>query len=120
MARILLAGHHWQARALLRAQLIEEGLDVEAHETIREALKSLEASPALPTLFVADLTFSDDPASDAQLLSAWSMRVPIWILASRSLIVQEFLKGHGFEMTFFRPIDLGELVEQIKQRLMER
>ena len=38
MTQVLLAGKDWQARALVRAQLIEEGLDVEADETIREAL----------------------------------------------------------------------------------
>ena len=117
MAQILLVGKDWQPRALLRAQLIEEGLDVEARETVAEALASLEASPALPALLVADLSSSDDPITDAELLSGWTRQVPTWILASRSLIVDPSLKGRGFELILFRPIDIGELVEQIKRRL---
>ena len=38
MSHILIAGKDWQARALLRAQLLEEGFEVEAHETIPDAL----------------------------------------------------------------------------------
>ncbi len=56
MNRVLLVGKDWQARALLRAQLIEEGLKVEAHETVQEAVESLEMSPLLPGLLVADLS----------------------------------------------------------------
>jgi CheY-like chemotaxis protein len=117
MAQILLVGKDWQARALLRAQLIEEGLDVEAQETVAEALASLEASPALPVLLVADLSSSDNPATDAEVLSGWARQIPTWILASGSLIVDKSLKGRGFELILFRPIDVGELVEQIKRRL---
>jgi DNA-binding response OmpR family regulator len=117
MGWILLAGKDWQARALLRAQLLEEGLEVEAHETVREALASLESSTPLPALLVADLSASDGPLADAELLSAWTRQVPIWIIATRTLIIDKSLKGRGFEMILFRPVDVGELVEQIKRRL---
>jgi len=117
MAQILLAGQDWQARALLRAQLLEEGLDVEAYETVRDALASLGASPLLPALLLADLSSSDDPSIDAELLSAWTRQIPTWVIASRSLIVGKSLKGRGFQMILFKPVDVGELVEQIKQRL---
>jgi CheY-like chemotaxis protein len=117
MAQVLLVGKGWQARALLRAQLIEEGVDVEGYETVAEAVASLEASPVLPALLVADLSSSDSPVSDAELLSGWTKFLPTWVLASRSLIVDRNLKGRGFELILFRPLDIGELVEQIKQRL---
>jgi len=33
--------------------------------------------------------------------------------------VEKSLRGHGFEMILLRPVDVGELVDQIKQRLGE-
>jgi DNA-binding response OmpR family regulator len=117
MAQIFLAGKDWQARALLRAQLLEEGLEVEAHETVGETVASLDSRERLPDLVLADLSASDDPSFDAELLAGWAKQVPIWVIASRSLIAQKALKGLGFEVILFRPVDLGELTEQIKRRV---
>ena len=117
MSHIVIAGKDWQSRALLRAQLLDEGFDVEAHETIADALASIEPETDPPDLFIADISASDDPSADVEALSAWSRKVPIWIIASRAYIIEKGLKGHGFEMTFLRPVDVNELVDQIKQRL---
>lgn len=117
MAHILLAGKDWQARALLRAQLLEEGFEVEAHETISSALTTLTQDAALPDLFIADISASDDPAADVDALAAWARKVSTWIIASRTVITEKGLLGHGFEMILLRPIDVGELVDQIKRRL---
>jgi CheY-like chemotaxis protein len=117
MGQILLAGKDWQARALLRAQLLEEGLEVEAHETVSDAVASLESGESRPDLFLADLSLADDLASDVELLAASAKQVPVWVIASRNLIAQNALKGRGFEITLFRPVDLGELAEQIKRRV---
>ncbi len=117
MNRILLAGKDWQARALLRAQLLEEGFDVDAHETIADALATLPLAANVPDLFIADISASDDPSADVDALSAWSRRIPIWVIASRTYIVEKGLRGHGFEVILLRPVDVGELVDQIKQRL---
>ncbi len=117
MSRVMVVGKDWTARALLRAQLIEEGLDVEAHEAVADALEGLEAGPTLPTFLIADLSASDDPAADASLLAAWTPQIPIWIIASRATIVGKALKGRGFETILFRPLDMKELVDQIKRRL---
>jgi DNA-binding response OmpR family regulator len=119
VSQIVIAGKDWQARALLRAQLLEEGFEVEAHETIPDAVTTLETATNLPDLVIADISASNDPSADVQALSAWSRKVPIWIIASRSYIVEKGLRGHGFEMTLLRPVDVGELVDQIKQKLEE-
>jgi CheY-like chemotaxis protein len=117
VSRILLAGKDWQSRALLRAQLLEEGFDVEAHESVSEALATLAPGATLPDLFIADVSASDNPSADVESLSTWTLQVPTWIIASRSYIIEKGLRGHGFEMILLRPVDLGELVEQIKRRL---
>jgi DNA-binding NtrC family response regulator len=117
MAKVVLVGKDWQTRALLRAQLIEEGLEVEAFETLREALARLEESVLRPSLLVADLYSSEEPRAETEQLAAWAARIPIWIIASQSLLAEPQLKSRGFELILVRPIDVGELVEQIKRRV---
>lgn len=115
MGQVILVGEEWQARALLRAQLKEEGVEVEAHRTAREALQGI--GELRPALIVADLAESADPSAEIEALAQWTRQIPVWIVAGRSLIAGKSLRGHGFEMILFRPIDVGELVEQIKRRV---
>ena len=117
MAKVLLVGKDWQARALLRAQLIEEGASVEAYETGEEALAQLEGRSVLPALLIADISASDHPSVDIESLTSWTRRIPIWIIASHTLSVKGGLEGRGFEALLFRPVDMGKLVQQIQQRL---
>ena len=116
MARLVLVGRDWNTRALLRAQLVEEGVEVEAYESFKDALQALV--PSLPALLVADLTASNDPEADVRSLASWATRVPTWIIASRSSPVGADLEGRGFDRVFFRPVDVGGLVSLIKQRLL--
>jgi len=117
VAQVILVGKDWQARALLRAQLLEEGVSVEAYETVTEALAQPEFFPVVPALLIADISASDQPAADVERLATWASRIPIWIIASHTSSVKGGLEGHGFERVFFRPLDIGKLVEQIQQRL---
>jgi DNA-binding NtrC family response regulator len=118
MAQLVLVGRDWTTRALLRAQLLEEGVGVEAYESLEDAHQALVRP--LPALLVADLTASNDPEADIRNLAKWVNRVPTWIIASRSSGVAADLEGHGFERIFFRPVDVGELVSLIKQREAEK
>ncbi len=115
MAQVILIGKEWQSRALVRAQLIEEGLDVEAFLTAQMALEG--AGELLPELIVADLSESENLEGEVDELAQWARQVPIWILAGRDLIAGKLLRGRGFEMVLYRPIDVGELVQQIKRRI---
>jgi CheY-like chemotaxis protein len=117
MAKVLLVGKGWQARALLRAQLIEEGVSVKAYETVEEALAQLESRSVLPALLIADISASDHPSADIESLTIWARRIPIWIIASHTLSVKGGLEGRGFEAIVFRPLDMGKLVQHIQQRL---
>jgi DNA-binding NtrC family response regulator len=116
MAQLVLVGRDWTTRTLLRAQLLEEGVEVEAYETLEDAHQALV--PALPALVVTDLTGSNDPEVDIHHLASLAKRVPTWIITSRSSGVATDLEGHSFERIFFRPVDLGELVGLIKRRLL--
>ena len=117
MAQILISGKDWTARALLRAQLIEEGFDVEAFEDAREVVRLLWASQTMPSLLIADLFESAAPAADAVLLAGWAKLVPIWILAGHGSGETVLPEGQGFERVLFRPLDIGKLVQEIKERL---
>jgi hypothetical protein len=120
VAQVLLAGKDWQARALLRAQLLEEGVSVEAYQTVGEALARLEFFSGVPALLIADISASDHPSADVECLTIWARRLPIWIIASHTLSVKGGLEGRGFETILFRPVDMGKLPQQIKQRLPGR
>jgi len=117
VATVLLAGKDWQTRALLRAQLIEEGVSVEAYETVGEALAQLELDSVLPALLIVDISSSDHPSADVECLAIWAKRLPIWIIASHTSIVKGGLEGRGFETLLFRPVDMGKLLRRIKQRV---
>jgi DNA-binding response OmpR family regulator len=117
VALVFLVSKDWQARALLRAQLIEEGVSVEAYETVGEALAQLELGSILPALLIGDISTSDHPSADAERLTIWAKRLPIWVIASHTSSVTGGLEGRGFETLLFRPVDMGELLRQIKQRV---
>ncbi|MGH9356678.1 MAG: hypothetical protein ACRD10_11165 [Terriglobia bacterium] len=117
MPRVLLAGKDWQFRALLRAQLREEGLEVIAQETSRGALAALTDLGNLPALLVADLTGSADPAAELRLLARWTSILPVWLVLSRVLRVDRNVGRLGFDRVIYRPLDMDGLVEQIKERV---
>ncbi|HLW79235.1 MAG TPA: hypothetical protein VKU44_06510 [Terriglobia bacterium] len=117
MIPVLLAGRDWKTRALLRAQLIEEGVEVRAFESAAEAIEAAQKETGPAPLLIADLTESADPTAEIRQLGSWSARLPIWIIARRSGSGAPDLEGRGFEAVLFRPIDVGELVEQIKRRV---
>lgn len=118
MPRILVVGRDWRLRALLRAQLIEEGIEVEAYETAREALNTLTDLSHLPDLVVADLFRSRRPAAEVNLLVKWADAVPIWLILSRTLNASNGAPEKlGLERIVYRPTHLGRLVTEIQSRV---
>jgi CheY-like chemotaxis protein len=117
MPGVLLIGKNWSTRALLRAQLLEEGASVEAFESVGEAIQALDASGVLPSLIIADISSSDRAEGDDNLLAPIARAVPIWIIAGKSVAISKNLEGRGFERILYKPLDAGELVEEIKRRL---
>lgn len=113
--QVILLGKDWKSRALLRAQLIEEGLEVKAYDSVADAIEAAAGHNGPAPLLIADLAGSDDPALVAAQLAHWSRRIPIWIVASRSVIDARELEGRGFEAVLYRPVDVGDLVERIKR-----
>jgi len=117
MAQIVIVGKDWTARALLRAQLIEEGIVTEAYDNVGDTVQRLWASGAMPSLLIVDLFETENPVKDIATLSHWAKLLPIWIMAGRGIAEAERLEGRSFERVLFRPIDVGKLVQEIKKRL---
>jgi DNA-binding response OmpR family regulator len=113
---VVLVSRDWQFRALLRAQLIEEGCRVRAFESIRDLEEELKGTAFEPGLIVADLSGGEE-AGELEQLSAWSRRVPVWAIAGHGLDIERQLEDRGFEAVILRPIGIEELVERVKQRL---
>lgn len=136
MAGVLIISRDWQSRALLRAQLIEEGCDARAFTSAGEAA-ALLSRPAvarrlkvesrrsrfLPGLALADISLVSDRAEIDDLKSLvrnLPASIPLWIIASRSDADEgwiEMLGGPRLEKVLFRPIDAGKLIEEIKRRV---
>jgi hypothetical protein len=87
-------------------------------EDARSALAGLENAEAFPSLLIADLSSSDNPEREAELLSCWANQFPLWVISSHMLAADAELTGRGFERILSRPIDLGELVEDVKHRVL--
>ncbi|MGH7971527.1 MAG: hypothetical protein ACREIC_22645 [Limisphaerales bacterium] len=117
MAQILIAGKDWTARALLRAQLMEEGFDVEAYEDVPEVVDRLWGSAEMPSLLIVDLFGNTNSAGDIATVTHWTKLLPIWMLVGKGTAGAGELEGQGFERVLFRPIDVGTLVQEIKERL---
>jgi DNA-binding response OmpR family regulator len=112
----MLVSSDWRTRALLRAQLLEEGCSVRAYELLRDAFRAIGRTPFPPSLLIAELS-GDDSANEMDQLSALARLLPVWVLASHSDVNEAVLGGRGFEMILFRPIGMSDLVDRVKSRL---
>jgi DNA-binding response OmpR family regulator len=112
----MLVSQDWQTRALLRAQLLEEGCSVRAHDLLSDAFRALGRTPYWPSLLIAELS-GDESADELEQLSALARRLPVWVLASHSEVYEANLKGRGFETVLFRPIAMNDLVDRVKLKL---
>jgi CheY-like chemotaxis protein len=117
MPLVFLSGKDWSSRALLRAQLLEEGIQVQAHETSRDALNTVTGLTDLPQLMVVDLQGSPNPEGEIDLLSKWGSLIPIWLITSRALRIDRKLEEAAYERVIPRPVDIKQLVEEIKYRV---
>lgn len=110
MKTVLVVGRDWKFRALLRAQLREEGFDALGFETLADAEAALSTCAPPPAAFIFD-TAEAPPAELAQL-PALSEKLPLLVVASagESLPIPE-------ENAVRRPVQIGLLVATLAQRI---
>jgi DNA-binding NtrC family response regulator len=108
MKTVLVVGRDWKFRALLRAQLQEEGFDALGFETLEAAAGEI-AGPT-PDAVVFDTT--DAPAAELAQLPTVSRELYLLVVASagESLPLPE-------ERVRRRPLQVSQLISVLKNRL---
>jgi len=77
MKTVFVVGRDWKFRALLRAELREEGYDARGFETLEEAATQLDARPAALVFDTAE-----SAAADAKELAQLATRLRVLVIAA--------------------------------------
>ena len=96
-------------RAMLRAELIERGLDAVGYITVRDAIESLPSRT--PDAIVADLRGQPMPLVEKLL----QIGVPVLVIAGMPEIND--LPDRPWAAVLRRPITLGEIADAVTARL---
>ncbi len=109
-ADVLLAGGEWRPRALVLAQLEEEGFQVTAVETWDEAELLLRKHAVQPAAVVFDLEGEAHP--EAALVTLHKLVGPVrsLILTSGSVFPPAAVRGLGFDHVLARPYSVADVV----------
>jgi len=109
---IVLLGTEWRPRALLRAQLIEEGFDVVATDTWSDARRHLRPGmkPRLAIVDVQALPDAEQVLADLRVLMKPDQ---VLVLSAMSAVSDEAIERLGFR-TVKRPIAIEHIIEVVK------
>jgi hypothetical protein len=111
---IVLLGTKWQTRALLRAQLIEEGFEVLATDTwpmMRQYLGPGEK----PRLAIVDLQGLPDPERVLNDLSILMKPDRVLVLTAMDTVAPDAIERLGFRV-LKRPVSIGDVVTAVGLR----
>ena len=108
MADVLLIGTEWPTRALLRAQLIEEGYDVDAVEDWLVAARVLRSLP-LPRAVVIDLQGLPEPREVLDDLQTRVAPHDVVVIAALGTMGVDDLRARGYRVVA-RPAAVGQIV----------
>jgi hypothetical protein len=112
---IVLLGAEWQSRALLRAQLIEEGYDVVATDTWPMMRRHLRPG-AKPRLALVDLSGLAEPHRVLTELRVLMKPNRVVILAAIGTVQPETIERLGFR-ALRRPIAIKDVVATVDSEL---
>jgi DNA-binding response OmpR family regulator len=108
----------WRERAFLRAELIEEGINTFAVETMNEAKEWLGDPRLFPLIIIYDTQFQDNTSQDIEYLREYS-RAPILVVASSAEKKTHEIENLGFRHISPRPTTIGDIVDRVKEILKE-
>ncbi len=117
MGEILLIAADWQLRALVRAQLLEEGFDVRALPSLEIALAHLLRSGGQPRLTIVDTQGLQ--AEARQLSDLWRLTGHAPLILCGGALSGEALVQEGLvpAEVLLRPFRVGDLVAQVRKVL---
>lgn len=105
---IVLLATEWRPRALLRAQLIEEGFEVVATDTWTTMRRCLRPG-AKPLLAIVDLQGLPQPDHVLKDLKTLMKATRVLVLTAIGTVVADDLQASGFHIVK-RPIPIGGVV----------
>ena len=107
----MLFGAAWPSRALIRAQLIEEGLEVVAVETWTEMRRWLQPGMK-PRAAILDLKDVDEPSAVLTDLSALMRPERVLVIAAEGTVPGADIERLGF-LVMSRPVSVDALVKGV-------
>jgi ActR/RegA family two-component response regulator len=112
---VLLVTAEWPERALLRAQLVEEGLGVLAVDSWAEAERLLLARAVAPRAAVVELTGHARP--DAALAALRRLLPPsaVVVLTTAGALGTEAIRALGFAHVLARPFSIADVVGMTRE-----
>lgn len=115
MNAIILVAKEWKTRALIMAQLAEEGYKVMALQTIEEAVMLLCRGIARPGLIILDTagqSLKEPILTDLQTLAGGA---PILICTGPFDLAQFDFEKAGFTHVLVRPFTVGDVVSAVRK-----
>jgi len=110
---IVLLGVEWRPRALLRAQLLEEGFEVVATDTWRAARRHLRPGMK-PDLMIVDLHRLPEPERVLADLNVLMKPDRVLVLSAMGALSDEEIQRFGFHVVK-RPIAIERIVDVVKR-----
>ena len=112
---IVLLGAAWQPRAMLRAQLIEEGFEVVATDTWTMMRRHLRPG-FKPRLAVVDLKDLDEPEGVLRDLAALMKPTRVLVVGATATVPPSEISRLGFHVVR-RPVTIGAIVRAVRKSL---
>jgi DNA-binding response OmpR family regulator len=109
---VVLLGAEWKTRALVRAQLIEEGFEVVATNTWAMMRRHLRPGRK-PAVAVVDLKGLDDPEQVVRNLAVLMNPERVLVLAATATVPCSEIAGLGFHV-ISRPFTIAEVVSAVR------
>ncbi len=117
MDQIVLVAREWKARALLRAQLSEEGYKVMALRTIEEAMMLLGRGMVRPGLIILDTMGQGLNESVLTDLQALADDAPILVCTGPFDLARFDFEEAGLTNLLVRPFAVGDVVSAVREVL---
>lgn len=114
---ILLIAAEWRPRALINAELLEQGFDVVAVETWDEAELRLRARAVRPRLTIFDVDGDDHPEAALTTLAQLVRADEVLVLTSESVLPAARLAAMGYRHVLPRPFMIKAIVAQARTLL---
>lgn len=111
---IILISNEWPARALIRAQLIEEGYETQGLLSLEDALGLLKTDAVRPSLIIFDAAGYSLDSSALEPLREMSLSAPVLICVGSHQASQVDFKGLGFDLVLVRPYTIDCLVRKVR------